>query len=123
MPAQVYELPIVYQYSRIETMKQMLDTIQHLEAVSADIFNRISARVDEHRVGLQSVQQRTAAAKERVKQIAGRKQATTIFSPTSYPAREPKLDYPTLFEGTTARTPTYHKFNPGPSALKNVIFF
>jgi hypothetical protein len=100
-------------------MKQMLDTIHYLEAVSADIFNRISARVDEHRVSLQTVQQRTMAAKERVKQVAGRKQATTIFSPTTYPVHNPKLDYPPLFEGKTIE-PTYHKFNPGPSALKNV---
>jgi hypothetical protein len=90
-----------------------------LEQVSADVFNRISARVDEHKVALTSVQQRTANAKERVKQVAGRNKATTIFSPTTYPVSNPKLDYSPLFQGATVQ-PVYHKFNPGPSPLKNV---
>jgi hypothetical protein len=100
-------------------MKQMLDTVQFLEQVSSDVFNRISSRVDEHKAALNSVQQRTSAVKERIKQVAGRKKATTIFSPATFPVTNPKLDSSTLFEGAKME-PEYHKYDPGPSPMKNV---
>jgi hypothetical protein len=120
---QIFDVPIVYQENRIENMKQMLDTLQHLETVSNNIFNRISQQVQTYKNQLSNVQQRTQQAASRVTAIAGRKQATCVFSPPTYPApKDLHLDQKPLFNENETTLPhiVYHKFAPGATSLRNV---
>ena len=101
----------------------MLDVLEHLEAVSTAIFSRIEKTVEEQKGKLQTVQQRTQHSADRVKTLAGRKQATSVFSPPNYPVSTSLLvDQKPLFNAVSDEKlkMVHHKFNPGPSALKNV---
>ena len=124
-----FEVPVIYQENRIENMKQMLDALQHLENVSNAVFNRISHQVEQHKSNLASVQQRTQQASSRVSSLIGRNQATSVFSPPTYPSLSAaggddnqKLDHKPLFDSTNVIRvdPVYHKLNPGVSSLRNV---
>jgi hypothetical protein len=121
LPQVVYEIPVIHQQNRIENMKQMLDALQHLEQVSSILFNRISRTVETQRTKLVSVQQRTQQAKDRVQLIVGRKQATSVFSQPTYPVPNNLIvDQKVMFNNGETVEMVHHKYNSGPSALKNV---
>lgn len=86
MPSQAYEVPVVYQNNKLESMREMLDALQQLERVSNLVFDTISNRVNDQRQRLNKAQERTRVARERVQQVSSRNQATTIFSPAKYPS-------------------------------------
>ncbi len=82
---QVFNIPVVYQQNSVETLKQMLDVLSHLEQVSSNIMQRIQTRAQQQQQRLQGIQQRTASCKTRVQTVKERKQATTVFSASQYP--------------------------------------
>jgi tetrahydromethanopterin S-methyltransferase subunit G len=46
MPHQhVYEVDIVYQNDKFENMKQMLDTLENLQRITEEIFERIEQKI------------------------------------------------------------------------------
>lgn len=84
MPSQAYEVPVVYQSNKLESMREMLDALQQLERVSTNVFDTIAKRVDDQRQRLTKAQERTKIARDKVQQVATRNQATILYSPARF---------------------------------------
>lgn len=87
MPVQSYNVPIILpDLRREESLYQVTDTLDHLERVANDVFNRISRRVAEHRDRLSAVNNRVNLALARIEKVKGSTKATRVFSSNKYPA-------------------------------------
>lgn len=88
MGTQVYEVPLVFQDLRsAESYLQLFDALANLQAISDEVFGRISARVREERSRVESINMRLAGAASRVQQVrtAMASRATRVHSPAKYP--------------------------------------
>ena len=102
MPVQKYNVPLVLPGLRKEeSINQVIDALEYLERVSADIFSRISQRVAENRERLAALNHRSDLAQARIDKIKGIKKATRVFSSAKYPASEELEPYRSLYSGET----------------------
>lgn len=104
MSSQVYNVPVVLPALRKEeSYRQLVDALEYLDAVSTDIFNRISCRVAESRDQLTGINNRVNVAQAKIDKLRkSSSKATRVFSPPKYPA--PKL--------ITETTTVYQEVNP-----------
>eukprot|EP00118_Oscarella_pearsei_P025374 m.308082 g.308082 ORF g.308082 m.308082 type:complete len:499 (+) comp43352_c0_seq1:665-2161(+) len=87
MPSFSYNVPVILpDLRREESLCQIADTLEYLEHVANDVFNKISARVAEHRDRLASVNNRVNVAQARIQKVKGSTKATQVFSCAKYPA-------------------------------------
>ena len=99
MSAQVYNVPVILPDMRKEeSIRQVVDALEYLDAVANDIFNRISFRVAENRDQLTAINNRINVAQAKIDKIRNSSsKATRVFSPPKYPAPNKLEDYYTVF--------------------------
>ncbi|XP_062502341.1 WASH complex subunit 1-like [Corticium candelabrum] len=87
MPVQSYNVPVILpDLRKEESLYQVADTLNHLERVANDVFNRISRRVAENRDRLSAVNNRVNLALAKIEKVKGSTKATRVFSSSKYPA-------------------------------------
>eukprot|EP00048_Salpingoeca_helianthica_P023862 m.27787 g.27787 ORF g.27787 m.27787 type:complete len:487 (-) comp9040_c0_seq1:105-1565(-) len=113
MPEQLFSVPVVPSDLRHqESILQLIDALEQLEAVATSVFTRIENRVGQNRGRLNSLTTRVNTAHGAVQKLVGTRNATTVFSSWKYPAS----DY------VAKRTPLYYGAVAPPSALHaNVV--
>lgn len=99
MAVQCYNVPVVLpDLRREESLIQVTDALEYLEAVANDIFNRISNRVGVERDKLAAINTRICVAQAKVDKLrSATSKATTVFSPPKYPAPKQLEPYRSLF--------------------------
>ncbi|XP_074213519.1 WASH complex subunit 1 isoform X2 [Camelus bactrianus] len=104
LAGQTYAVPLIQpDLRREEAIQQVADALQYLQKVSADIFSRISQRVELSRRQLQTIGERVSLAQAKIEKIKGSKKAIKVFSSAKYPAPERLQEYGSIFTG--ARDP------------------
>ena len=99
MPGQVYSIPIIQpDLRREETIQQIADTLDYLEKISTDIFDRISSRVNENHERLEAINKRLDNAQAKCDQIKNSKKAIKVFSSAKYPAPDTQDVYKSVFD-------------------------
>ena len=96
---QMYHVPVVLpDLRREESLSQIIDSLEYLQAIANDIFNRISNRVAENRDQLTAINNRINTCQAKVDKLRShRSKATQVFSTPKYPAPEFLSEYTTLF--------------------------
>ena len=95
---QMYHVPVVLpDLRREESLSQVIDSLEYLQAIANDIFNRISNRVAENRDQLTAINNRINTCQAKVDKLRNRSKATQVFSTPKYPAPELLSEYTTLF--------------------------
>ena len=100
MTSQVYNVPVVLPALRKEeSYHQLVDALEYLEAVAADIFNRVSCRVAESRDQLTSINNRVNVAQAKIDKLRNSSsKATRVFSPPKYPAPDRLADTTSVYQ-------------------------
>ncbi|XP_076102834.1 WASH complex subunit 1-like [Mytilus galloprovincialis] len=81
-----------------ETIHQIADSLEYLNKMANDVFQRISSRVTENRTRLQKINDRVNLAQARVDKIrGGSNKATKVFALSKYPGKENFEEYKILF--------------------------
>ncbi|XP_040292234.1 WASH complex subunit 1 [Bufo bufo] len=100
MERQAYSVPIIQpDLRREETIQQITFTLQQLQSVSNDIFNRILQRVETNRSQLKNINDRVSLAQAKIEKVKGSKKAIKVFSSAKYPAPERLQEYTSIFSG------------------------
>lgn len=90
----VYDVPLVQpDLQPEETITQFLDTLDYLEKVTNNVFDRILQRVQENQVRLADLNGRLSVSHAKVQKLAGTSRATTVLSSAKYPAPDKLADY------------------------------
>ena len=99
MPVQSYNVPILPPDLRHEEfILHVADTLDYLEKISADIFGRITQRVQENKDKLNSINKRVDLAQAKIERIKGSRKAIRVFSSAKYPAPQELEPYVSLFQ-------------------------
>ncbi|UYV69737.1 hypothetical protein LAZ67_7000533 [Cordylochernes scorpioides] len=94
MPVQKYQLHLVPPDLRPEEMYlQIADALEHLEAITEDIFARVSSRVENYRARVSNIADRARTAQAQIDKIRGSSKAIRVFSSYKYPGPEVLEDY------------------------------
>ena len=80
-----------------ETLHHYADAISHLDAVSQDVFKRVSERVNKNRETLMNIQKRITDVEAKINMVKGSNQATQVFSAAKYPAPSTMKEYESVF--------------------------
>jgi len=109
----VYNQPIVLQnHAPPESLNQMMDSIQYLYGVIEDAFGKVSAQIAEDRTKLTALQNRIAAAQEKVTRISKYKaRSTTVYSLAKYPAKNETVEFQTLKSSENTGTLQRERYN------------
>jgi len=95
---QMYHVPIILpDLRREESLSQVIDSLEYLQAVANDIFNRISNRVAENRDQLTAINNRINTCQAKVDKLRHRSKATRVYAIPKYPAPQNLNEYTTLF--------------------------
>lgn len=95
---QMYHVPIILpDLRREESLTQVIDSLEYLQAVANDIFNRISNRVAENRDQLTAINNRINTCQAKVDKLRHRSKATQVYATPKYPAPRNLNEYTTLF--------------------------
>lgn len=95
---QMYHVPIILpDLRREESLTQIIDSLEYLQAVANDIFNRISNRVAENRDQLTAINNRINTCQAKVDKLRHRSKATQVYATPKYPAPRNLNEYTSLF--------------------------
>ena len=99
MPVQSYNVPVIQpDLRKEESIVQIVDALEYLDAVANDIFSRISFRVAENRDELIVINNRLCVAQAKIDKIRNSSsKATRVFSPPKYPGSENPKNYESVF--------------------------
>lgn len=108
MSAQTYSVPVILpDLRKEESIRQLVDALEYLDAVANDIFNRISFRVGENRDQLTSLNNRINVAQAKIDKLrSSSTKATRVFATPKYPAPKSLSHYQSVFHGVD---PELHK--------------
>lgn len=96
---QPYDVPIItHDLRQEEFVLQIADSLEYLENVTEDIFNRITKRVTECQTRLDMVNKRTDSAQAKINALKGSKKAIRVFSSSKYPSEEVAEVYKSIFD-------------------------
>ena len=122
----VYEVPIVSANLHEEEMiGQICDCLQHLDAVSKDIFTKITTKIHHSRSRIKNVKERVNAAQKKIDSITGSRKATKIFSSSRFPGSF-QSDSTCLFGSTNvilSRTALDIQNMEVPSNINDLVFY
>ncbi|XP_069142361.1 WASH complex subunit 1-like [Argopecten irradians] len=99
---------------RDETVHQIADSLDYLDKVANEIFQRINTRVNDNRSRLQKINDRLSLAQAKVDKIKGSNKATKVFAPSKYPAAAQTEEHQMLFPTNSTnglshvKRPHYH---------------
>ena len=95
---QMYHVPIILpDLRREESLTQVIDSLEYLQAIANDIFNRISNRVAENRDQLTAINNRINTCQAKVDKLRHRSKATQVYAIPKYPAPRNLNEYTSLF--------------------------
>lgn len=119
---------VPHNLSKEETVVQIVEALDHLKAITQDIFSRINKRLDTNLDNLSSISKRIEAAGSKVDSLKGDKKAKTIFSSSKYPAVDVNRDYVSVFTGPIDIVRARHevkqrKYVPTYESLNKLQFF
>lgn len=99
MSVQTYNVPVILpDLRREESIRQIVDALEYLDAVANDIFNRISFRVAENRDQISSINNRINVAQAKIDKLrSNSSKATSVYAPPKYPAPQSLLQYQSMF--------------------------
>lgn len=89
---------IPHNLSKEETIVQMVEILDHLDAITQDAFSRVAKRLEKNHAKLSSISKRIDAASSKVNNLKGDKKAKTVFSSSKYPAADINRDYVSIFK-------------------------
>ncbi|KAL9653202.1 hypothetical protein ABK040_009508 [Willaertia magna] len=121
----IYEVPVIHQQNRIENIKQMLDSLEHLDRLSTNIFQRITNQVNEQKVVLNKLQQKTQVVNKAIEWVKNERKNDVIKvqSSATYPEKNLMTsDSKPLFNDRDRihiENMQVNKYKPGPN---NVLF-
>ncbi len=81
-----------------EFVHRVCDSLEYLNSIAKDVFDRISNRITENQQQLQSINNRIAVAQAKVNALKGSNKATKVFSSAKYPTTEEE-PYNTIYSG------------------------
>jgi len=81
-----------------ETIFQVVDSLEYLDKVANEIFNRIHSRVQNNSAQLQKINDRVSLAQAKIDKIKGSKKATTVLASPKYPSADHTDPYETIFQ-------------------------
>ena len=112
MPVQSYNVPVIQpDLRKEESIVQIVDALEYLDAVANDIFSRISFRVAENRDELIVINNRLCVAQAKIDKIRNSSsKATRVFSPPKYPS----LEYPKNYESV------FHEVHPKMQKVRKI---
>lgn len=101
----MYEVPLIPNDMRQEeTILHMVGAINQLSKVSADIFKRVGAKIEESEKKLQVINQRIDVANAKIETLKESNKATVIYSSARYPGPDTHQDYKFLFDNTLQKS-------------------
>lgn len=124
MSHQAFNLPgIPPDLRQEETIYQIVDSLEYLDKVANDIFERITSRVSENGQRLKKINDRVNLAQARIDKIKGSKKATKVFASAKYPAPDQVEDYLNMYRGNTVREPKrpHYKAQSKPQVVDDTI--
>ena len=96
-----YEVPVVApDLRREETIRQICDSLDYLEKVANDVFNRISERVKDNHSRLRAINDRVNLAHAKIDTVKNSKKATKVFSSAKYPSEKEVHTYQSVYDRT-----------------------
>lgn len=99
MPVQSYNVPLVSPELRQEEfVVQVAESLDYLEKITDDVFNRITQRVQENQQKLDAINKRTDIAQAKINAMKGSKKAIRVFSSAKYPATDELDFYQSIFD-------------------------
>lgn len=99
MPVQSYNVPLVSPELRQEEfVVQVAESLDYLEKITEDVFNRITQRVQENQQKLDAINKRTDIAQAKINAMKGSKKAIRVFSSAKYPATDELDFYKSIFD-------------------------
>lgn len=99
MPVQSYNVPLVSPELRQEEfVVQVAESLDYLEKITEDVFNRITQRVQENQQKLDAINKRTDTAQAKINAMKGSKKAIRVFSSAKYPATDELDFYKSIFD-------------------------
>lgn len=100
MPVQTYNVPVIQpDLRKEESIVQIVDALEYLDAVANDIFSRISFRVAQNRDELIQINNRLCVAQAKVDRIRNSStKATQVYAPPKYPGPDSRTDYHSVFQ-------------------------
>jgi len=102
----MYEVPLIPNDMRQEeAILHMVGAINQLSKVSADIFKRVGAKIEESEKKLQAINQRIDVANAKIETLKESNKATVIYSSARYPGPDTHQDYKFLFDNTLQNSP------------------
>ena len=105
MADQTYNIPLVApDLRREETIHQICDSLDYVDKVANDVFNRISSRVADNHARLRKVNDRVSLAQAKIDKIKGTKKATKVFSGSKYPAVNEEEHYKSVYSDPNGLT-------------------
>lgn len=94
-----YTVPIIAgDLRRAEFVKQVADTLDYMDSVSQDVFNRIAIRLNVYRAQLNKFDERIQNANAHIDRIKGSKRAIQVHSSARYPVEQNRSTYRSIFE-------------------------
>ena len=99
MSAQTYSVPVILpDLRKEESIQQLVNALEYLDAVANDIFNRISSRVAENRDQLTGLNNRINVAQAKIDKLrTSSTKATRVFATPKYPAPKSISHYQSVF--------------------------
>lgn len=106
----IYKVPIIPQNLRgQETIIQVGEALNHLSAVTEDMFEHINRRIEASREKLASISTRVDKVNTKIHRLAGAKKATQVFSSCKYPAADLNQPYVSIFSDVKPPELVRHK--------------
>lgn len=95
----LYNFPLIAQDLRPEEyVVQIADSLQYLDAVINDVFQRIDKRIDANVSRTRHVMHRVETCQRKVDKLTNSKKATEVLSGAKYPAMDCFKNYESIFK-------------------------
>lgn len=97
-----YTVPTIPQnLSKEETIVQIVEVLDHLNAITQDIFLKVNERIKINNEKLSNFSRRVDNVSSKVEHLKGDKKAKTVFSSSKYPAIDVNKDYVSVFKNAS----------------------
>lgn len=100
---------VPHNLSKEETIIQMVEVLDHLNAITQDIFVRVNKRLEANTEKLSNISKRIDTAASKVEALKGDKKAKTVFSSSKYPAVDVNRDYVSIFKEPSKVERVWHE--------------
>lgn len=95
----LYNVPVIQSDLRHEeTIIQAANSLDYLQQVITDVFDKIDARIEQNAQRISSINKRLEIANEKVDRLSKTNKAITIYAPAKYPGNSIFADIPVTFK-------------------------